>query len=181
VHEEPLTGFQRAALEHVVPDGEEGFRCGTGLHHVEAGGNRQGGGFLGEAVLGVAAAVDEGADLVAGLPARDAAADLGHFAGDFQARQLGMTGRRRIGADALLHIRSVDAGGRHLDEDLAVAGLGRRHAGGLQNFRPARCGDGNRSHRLGRSHERHSSLIWAFMCPRAAVETRAKACQCSSV
>ena len=78
--------LQRAALEHIVPDGEEGLRHGGGFDHRQAA-DRQRVALMRERVFGVAAADDQRHDLVADLPARSARAERDDFAGDFEARE----------------------------------------------------------------------------------------------
>ena len=80
-------GLQPAALEHIGPDGEEGFGQGRRLDHRQA---RRAGQALrrrGRAVFGIAAAGHQGADLVADFaPAGHAGADRDDRARDLQAR-----------------------------------------------------------------------------------------------
>jgi hypothetical protein len=60
-----------------------------------------------------------------------------HLAGDLEAWNVGRAFRRRIGALALAHVGTIDAGRRDLDQDLAR--LRRRHRAilGHQHLRPA--------------------------------------------
>ena len=137
VHEEPIASLQPAALEDVVPDSEVSLGHAARFGHGKALGDRQGLHILGDAVFGIAAAIDERADLVADFPARDAGADSRYLTRDLETRQRRMAGRRRIGAHALLNVRSIDAGGSDLHEDLAVAHLRYRHGRRLKDFRAA--------------------------------------------
>ena len=77
--------------------------------------------------LGVAAAVDEGADLVADLPLLDAVTDRRDATAHLEARVLGCARRRRVVAEALHDVRPVDPGGDDVDEHLAGLRLGVGH------------------------------------------------------
>src|SRR5690606_19338635 len=79
--------------------------------------------------LGVAAAGQQRADLVALRQVRHALADGRDDAGALQPEHLGRAGRRRIVALALQEVGAVDAGGGDLDDDLAGSGLGRGDVG----------------------------------------------------
>ena len=117
-----LAGFQRAALEHVVPDGEEGFRDRAGFHHRELRDHRQRDRLVRDAVFGIAAARDQRHHLVADLPALHAVAERDDFAGNLEPGNIARAGRRRIVALALHHVRPVHAGGRDLDQHFVWAG-----------------------------------------------------------
>ena len=101
---------QPAAVEHVRPDGEEGFRNRGGFDEAEALGHRQHLGRRRQAVFGIAAAGGQGADLIADAEPRDIRADRGDLARHFQAGQVGGAGRRRTGSGALKDIGTVDTG-----------------------------------------------------------------------
>ena len=84
--EEDLARLQPAALEHIGPDGEEGLRQRRRLDQVEqpfGTGRHCGAGAT--AVLGIAAAGDQRADLVALAPARVPARQRGDRPGDIEA------------------------------------------------------------------------------------------------
>ena len=119
-----------------------------------AGGTGSACGLVGQAILRVAAADHERADLVAELPALHVRAERRHLAGDLEAGNVGRALGRRIGALALAHVRTVDAGGRDLHQDFA--GARRRHRALLrhQHLRPAGGADGDRSHAGGQCHGR---------------------------
>ena len=168
VHQEPFAGRQAPALEHVVPYREEGLGHRARVHHVEACRNGQRDGLLGNAVLGVAAAVDERAHLVAELPARDARADGCHLAGDLEAGQRRVARRRRIEPGALHEVGTVDAGRGHLDQDLAGRRLGRGHGLRLQDLGPAGRGDLDRRHRLGHAGHGSAPSDWHLLAARLA-------------
>src|SRR6185295_14499187 len=98
MHQKPFAGRKAAAFKDVAPDRAEGFGNRRGPNGIETGRDRQGLHVLNEAVLGVAATVDESTDLVAGPPAADLLAQRNDFAGDLEAREWRSAGRRRIGA-----------------------------------------------------------------------------------
>ena len=89
-----LAADQPAALEDIVPDGEIGFRQRRGLDQVEALGHRQAQCGRRDRVIGIAAAGDQRADLVADGQVADAAAARDDLAGHFEA---GNVGRARGG------------------------------------------------------------------------------------
>jgi hypothetical protein len=65
-------GFSRrepAALEHIVPDGEEGLRDRCGFDQRKSGRNRQRVAFMSDAILRITAANDQRHHLVAVFPA----------------------------------------------------------------------------------------------------------------
>ena len=88
------------------------------------------------------------ADLVAHFPHFHVGADGRNFAGDFQPRQVGGVGRRRVLAQALLHVRAVHARGGHLDEDLVRLWYGIGAFGRNQDFRTAGLADLDAFHGL---------------------------------
>jgi hypothetical protein len=77
-----------------------------------------------QAIFGIAAAHHQRHHAVADLPALDVRAECYDFAGDLEPRNIGRAGRRRVEALALHHVGPVDAGSRHLHQDLAGAGVG---------------------------------------------------------
>ena len=71
-----------------------------------------------DAVFGIAAAGEERGHRVADAKARRAGAERRHLAGDLQPGNVGRSaGRRRVTAEPLQHVRPVDAGGPHADQD----------------------------------------------------------------
>jgi len=72
---------------------------------------------LRDTILGVAAAGDQRHYLVAKLVLAGSLAKRDHFAGDLKAGQIAGSRRRRINAGTLSHVRPVDAGSHHLDQD----------------------------------------------------------------
>ena len=136
MHQEALAAFEAAALDHVVPDGEEGLRDRRRFHHRQSA-HRQRVAFMREAIFGVAAADYQRHHAIAGFPALDAGPERHDLAGDFEARNIRRAGRRRIEALPLHYIRPVDAGGRHLHQDLTVARRWNRALFRHQHLRPA--------------------------------------------
>jgi len=90
------------------------------------------------AVFGVGAAGREGAQRIAHFPSRDARAEGRHGARGLEARQVRRAWRWRIEAGALGDVGAVHAGGRDLDQDLAVLGCGTGRVVGTSAFGPAR-------------------------------------------
>ena len=111
VHQQGFAGFQRPAGEHIRPDGEIGLRDGRRLDRREACGNRQRIGFMGDAIVGVAAARDQRRHLRAEAVNPGVRPERRHFPGDFQAEHVGHAGRRRIVALALMDVGAIDACG----------------------------------------------------------------------
>src|SRR5436190_24158947 len=126
MHEKRFTGFERATLEHIVPDREESLRYRAGLLHWIVRGNGQGVAFMRKTILRVAAADHERHHLVADLPARHAVAERDHLARDLEARNVRRAFRWRIKTLALHDIGPVDAGGGDLDQNFSRAGRGNR-------------------------------------------------------
>ena len=87
------------------------------------------------AVFGIAAAIGQCGDLVAGFPACHAAAEGDDFARDLEPQQIGGAGRRRIKPFTLHHVRAVDAGGGDFDQDFAGSGDGHRAGCAAQHIR----------------------------------------------
>ena len=126
--------------------------------HVEAGRNRQGIRFVRQRVFGIAAARNQGADLVAHLPARDVMAGRRDFARDLQARQVRRALRWRIDAGALQQVRTVDAGGGDANQDLAIGRTGHRPRFGKKHLRAAGLRDRDDGHGFGQGHHRPPTL-----------------------
>ena len=101
-----LARLQRAVLEDVGVDGEDGLGERGGLDQAELARDGQGVAGVAAGELGIAAAAQEGADLVARLPA---AGGLDHLAGNLQAEGGRRARRRRVEAQALDDVRAVDA------------------------------------------------------------------------
>jgi hypothetical protein len=82
------------------------------------------------------------------MVAPDARSDRRNPAGDLEAGRRRGPGRGRIAALPLQHVRTIDAGGLDMDQDLAFAGRRHRQVGRDENVRAARLGDGDRRHGL---------------------------------
>ena len=95
--EQGLARLQAAALEHVGPDGEVGFRDRAGLDHGQAGGT--GSALLSwtTRIIRIAAARHEGHDRVARQVARGARARGHDLAGDLEPEDVRT---RRAAADS---------------------------------------------------------------------------------
>jgi hypothetical protein len=156
--EEGLAALQPPALEDVGPDGEEGFGNDGGLDHREA--LRRGQALTGrrDAIFRVAAAGDEGAEAVAGLPLH-AGADRDDAACDLQPGNVGDAGRGVVAPHSLQHVRPVHPGRVDLDKHLAGAGRGGRALRGFQRLRPAGRGDLDGVHGVGEGHGASSAGV----------------------
>ena len=116
-----LAAGEASGLEQIRPDGEAGFGQRGGAQAVIASGPGQALRGGSGAVFRIAAAIGQGADLVADLPRRDIGTDRHDLARDFQAQDRAGAGRRRVGALALGDIGTVHTGG--LDADQHLIGL----------------------------------------------------------
>ena len=115
-------GFSRrepAALEHVVPDGEEGLGNCRGLDRRKPGRDGQRVAFMRDAIFAIAAANDQRHHLVAIFPARHFRSARDDVAGDLEAGNVSRARRRRVETHALHHVRPIDASGGNLDQNLA--------------------------------------------------------------
>ena len=125
--EEHLPRLDVGDEEDVGPDGARhlGQPCGVDERH--AAGHRQH--LLGRRhdALGVAPAVDEGAHLVAHLPALDALTERRDASAHLEARVVRRAGWRRVVAHPLHDVGAVDARGDDVDEHLAGPHLGVGH------------------------------------------------------
>ena len=90
----------------------------------ERRGQGHGRAFVRHGVFGIAAAGNQRADPVAGLPARDAFADGFDLAGDFKAQRVGRARRRRIAAGALDKVGTVYPRRVNPDQNLSRSGRG---------------------------------------------------------
>ena len=144
--------------EEVGPYGEMVFRQGSGADCVIAlrPGQALGGG--GGAVFGIAAAVGQCTDFIARLPP-SGVVHCRYFAGDLEAEQWAGTRGRRIEAEALLHVGTVDAGGHDTDEQLTWRWVRDWAGGDLHGIRPA-GGVGDLAH-LGRDWHGCGSFAFA--------------------
>jgi len=124
MHQQCFALGQAAAVEHIAPDGEIGFRQASRLDLGQALGYGQALRGRRHDVFGVPAARHQCAHLV---PHRETA--RGRIAGDdlarhFEARQIRGARRRGIRTHALQHIGPIDPRGGNLDQHLARPGLG---------------------------------------------------------
>ena len=149
MNQKRLAGLERAALEHVVPNRHQRLRDGASLQHRQSGRYRHRLRILCDAILRVAAAGHQRHDLVAKLVPDGASAEGYDFAGDFKARQIAGSGRRRVRTGALRDVGAVDAGGCHLDQNFASSGRGHRASLWQQHLGPARLADADNGHLRG--------------------------------
>ena len=112
------------AAEHVLPDGEHVLRQRRGFVRAPVLRDRQHLLLRRDGVLGVAAARQQRAHRVAGLPARHALARRRHASRHFQAGHVGRARRRRMHAAALQRIRAADADRLHADQHFRRPGTG---------------------------------------------------------
>ena len=136
--QEPVTRFQLAALEHIVPDGEKRLGKACGFDEWQLVGNRQDAAFIGNTKLGISPAVDECHHRVAQAIALYGGANRRHMTGNFKPWDLRMALGGRIASHPLQHIRPVDPCCCHLDQYLAWSRLRDRHLLRHQNFGTAR-------------------------------------------
>ena len=97
-------------------------------------------------LLGVAAAGQQRADLLADVPSGDAVAEGRHGARALEARIGRRARRRRVEPLTLHEVGPVDAGRGHLDENLARPRPRVRDLGPLENFRASGLADHDRVH-----------------------------------
>ena len=152
VHQHPFPGLQAAVLEEVRPHREERLGDRGGVDGVEAARDRQALGARHGGVLGVAAAGNERRDAVArrerrAVGPRRLRAGRHDGAGQLETRDVGGSGRRRVLAHPLHHVRPVDAGRRDFDEHLARARNGHGPLGHSENIWASRPGDFDDAHR----------------------------------
>ncbi len=119
--------FQPGLVEHIMPDGKEGFGKGCCFCHGKTGRDRQAlrGGDSG--ILGIAAASDQGTDAITDFPLRDIGGGGDNFARKLQPEDFRRAGGRRIHPGHLHQIGPVDASGMNADQNLALCDFGRRH------------------------------------------------------
>src|SRR5690242_13224119 len=101
MYQKRLARFERAALKHVMPHREEGFRYAGGLLQRQRWRHRKRADFGRRAVFCVTTARHQCHDLVAELVAADALAERHYFACDLETGNVACTGRRRIEAAPL--------------------------------------------------------------------------------
>ena len=113
-----------AALEHIVPYGEQRFGDCRGDFHRHRLGHAQAMRRMCQAVFRIAPARHERADTPAQHFGRRALADRHDGARYFEARDRRGTGRRRVVALPLDHVGPVDPGVSDTDQHLVLARLG---------------------------------------------------------
>jgi hypothetical protein len=144
LHEQGFAGLQATTVEHVAPHGEKRLGQGGRLRVAQALGHGQALRHGRDAVFSVAPTGDQGAHAVAHFETR-----FGQRGGvtrfdhacDFEARQIGRAGRRRVMPFALQHVGPVDTARTHMDQRLARPRLGLRTFGQTQHFRLAKRGN----------------------------------------
>jgi hypothetical protein len=122
MHQQLFIGLELSALENVVPNGEEGLRQAAGVDKRQSGRYRQTRCLRCNAILGVAATINESHDGIAQLKPCSGGTGCSNRASDLEARDFGVAFGRRIEPLTLLDVWPVDPGRRHFDQDLAVAG-----------------------------------------------------------
>ncbi|MNE71732.1 hypothetical protein D3C80_1676290 [compost metagenome] len=137
------------ALEHIDPDGKEGFRDCCRLRQAHVLGHRQRIALMHFAVFGIAAAGNQGAHAIAWGIILYPNADSNHFAGYFQTGDIRCAGWRRVLATALHHVRPVNPGGGDLHQNLTLLQRRQWPFGDNQHFRFAWLADFDRFHGIG--------------------------------
>ena len=152
VHEQRFARLQPAAIDDVGPDRGVGLRQRGRVDQGNARRQRQALRRRRHAVLGVPAAGEQRADLVAHRRIGHALPDRRDGSGHFQPRDVGSAGGRRVVALALHRVGPIDPGRRHLDQHLARTGS--RHRPGRDPQRLGRTGlrDVDDAHGLGDRH-----------------------------
>ena len=146
VDQNAFARLQLTQLEDVRPDGEEGFRNGGRFAKAEARRDRQRLACRHGAVFGIAAAVGQRANAIAGRKRCDLRADLNNHARHLEAGHGGDALRHGIQTLALQNIRPVDARRLHLNEHLMLPDGGDLPFADLQYLRAARLADSNIFH-----------------------------------
>ena len=191
--------MQAAPVEDIGPDGEIGLGQGGGLRHAHPLGDAQRVVCGGGDIFGVSASGQQGANLVARVPAADVRTGGNDGAGTFQTGQVAGTFRRVIGPGALQGIGPVHTCMVNGDQDVAGTG-GRHRAGGeLEDVGATGSGDLDGAHGGGEGHRRGSCSgcgrgsrwgrglgrgwgymaalrDWAAIAPRLAYGRNTKAC-----
>ncbi len=157
VDQDRLARGELSPLEHVVPDGERVLRQARRLEQRQALRRRQAVPRRRDAVLRVAAAGRERADLVADAPRRDVRTDCGDRARDLESDDRRRAGRRRIVAQALDAIGAVDPGVADADQHVAGARLRHRSFGHAEHVGGAGLAHRDVAH--GRGQGRHGAIM----------------------
>ncbi len=146
VHQQGLAGAEVGDHEDVRPDRADHLGQGGGLRQAHALGHRQQLTGRHDGLLGVAAAREQRAHLVADGPAADTGTEFGDTAGALQPGVGGGAGRRVVEALSLQDVGAVDGPGHHLDQHLALAGRGVGDLVPHQCLGPTRFGNRDRMH-----------------------------------
>lgn len=118
------------------------------MNPVHAVGNWQGLAGRRHTILGIAAAIGQGADPVTDDELVDPCADRDHFSRHFQARNRAHSRLHRVLAGALNDVGTVDPGGVNADQHFAGGRHRQRFPTRLQDLGAARLGDFNEGHGL---------------------------------
>ncbi|VFT75922.1 Uncharacterised protein [Klebsiella aerogenes] len=159
VDQDAFARLQLTQLEDIRPDGEERFRNGGRFAKAEARRDRQRLACRHGAVFGIAAAVGERTNAIAGRKRCDLRADLNHNARHLQARYGGDALGHRVQPLALQDIRPVDAGGLHRNEHLILPNSRDFSFADLQYLRAARLANSDIFHGSSLSPVREMSNI----------------------
>ena len=135
--QETLAALEAGDVEDVRPHRKHGLGQRRCLDHAQPLGDRQALRRRRGRVLGIAAARDKCADLVANGGPGHARTDRHHRAGELEARDIRRARWRGIAALALQDIWAVHAGRGHLDQHLAERWPRQRAGRGLQGVGPA--------------------------------------------
>jgi hypothetical protein len=137
---------QAADAEKTEKGGDEDF-CHAGRFHVgETGRGAHDAGLRCDDLFGISAAGEQCHHTIAGSEPGDVATRLDHGSSALESEYFGSSGRWGIEALSLQQVRPVDACGRDLNTDLAVAEIGRRYLAKMENTLAAMLVENNRSH-----------------------------------
>ena len=134
VDQQRLASLQRATLEHIGEDGEDGFRQHGSLFEIQTLGDRQDVTGVDHGQLRIAPAAQKGADPVAYSPARHALSDGLDLAGDLKPQNVRCAKRRGVGAGALQQVGPVHTRRPHPDQHLTRPRHGIGPFGDLQGL-----------------------------------------------
>ena len=146
VNQNGLAGLEAAQAKDRFLGREVDFGHGCGLAEAPAVRDRHGHPRVNHGLLGVAAAANQTKDAVARSKALDCGADRLDLTGQLQPQDVRFTGWRRIGADALHGVGTVESRGADPNEQLV---WGRRRVGRLaesQDLRSTGLCKGNGFH-----------------------------------
>jgi hypothetical protein len=123
VNQHDVVGFQATAFEQIGPDSEKSFRQGGSLHQVHIQRHRQTLAGRCDAVLGITAAGQQGANRIAEAQSSHVVAAHNDMPGNFQAGQVRGAHGGRVQATTLQAVRAIDAGCGNTNQNL----VGSRH------------------------------------------------------